>query len=186
MKWMTNDKPKSCPDSNNHFKYQKESDPLYYQEHNAFNDEEIKRIINCEKNDPWLLERLYHYMNKANDKGWHYSIDGEQIQLHNYKPGNQYMWHRDGIVGHNSVIKNLADPLHNLTRKISMTILLNEPSEFTGGKFQIKKHDIEDFTIDMKKGTVVVFPAWLGHRVTPIKTGERHSLPVFFYGRPFS
>ena len=90
MKWMTSNN-NDCPDTTNSFKYQKETDNLYWKIDNAFNNEEIKRIIDCEKDDPWLLERLYYYMNKANEEaGWHYSIDGEQIQLHNYRIGNQY------------------------------------------------------------------------------------------------
>ena len=72
-----------------------------------------------------------------------------QIQLHNYRVGNQYRWHRDGIVGHNSVVKDLASPLHNLTRKLSMTVLLNDPSEFTGGEFKMKDHNIKDFEIKL-------------------------------------
>ena len=185
MKWMTSNN-NDCPDTTNSFKYQKETDNLYWKFDNAFNDEEIKRIIDCEKDDPWLLERLYYYMNKANEEaGWHYSIDGEQIQLHNYRVGNQYRWHRDGIVGHNSVVKDLSSPLHNLTRKLSMTVLLNDPSEFTGGEFKMKDHNIKDFEIKLYKGSVLVFPAWQSHSVFPVQTGERHSLPVFFYGRPF-
>ena len=39
-----------------------------------------------------------------------------------------------------------------------MTILLNDTSPFKGGNVQIKKHDIETFTVDSKKESVVVFP----------------------------
>ena len=185
MKWMTSNN-KDCPDTSNDFKYQKETDNLYWLKHDVFSDENIKRIIASEKDDPWLLEQLYKYMNMANEEaGWNYSIDGHQVQLHNYRIGNQYRWHRDGIGGHNSVVKSLASPLHNLTRKLSMTVLLNDPSEFTGGEFKMKEHNIKDFEILLKKGSVLVFPAWQSHSVFPVKTGERHSLPVFFYGRPF-
>lgn len=185
MKWLTSNN-NDCPDSNNHFKHQKETDNLYWLKHDCFSNEDIKRIIASEPDDTWLLKQLYKYMNMANEEsGWNYSIDGEQIQLHNYRIGNQYRWHRDGICGHNSTIKDVSSPLHNLTRKLSMTVLLNDPSEFTGGEFKMKGHTIKDFEIKLNKGSVLVFPAWQSHSVFPVKTGERHSLPVFFYGRPF-
>lgn len=185
MKWMTSNN-NDCPDTSNDFKYQKETDNLYWLKHDVFSDDDIKRIIASEKDDTWLLEQLYKYMNMANEEaGWNYSIDGHQVQLHNYRVGNQYRWHRDGIGGHNSVVKDLSSPLHNLTRKLSMTVLLNSSSAFTGGQFKMKSHTIKDFNIDLKKGSVLVFPAWQSHSVYPVISGERHSLPVFFYGRPF-
>ncbi|BCU99013.1 MAG: hypothetical protein CM15mV25_0010 [uncultured marine virus] len=38
-----------------------------------------------------------------------------------------------------------------------MTVLLNDPSEFTGGEFKMKDHNIKDFEIKLKKGSVLVF-----------------------------
>ena len=75
-------------------------------------------------------------MNKANDKGWHYSIDGEQIQLHNYKPGNQYMWHRDGIVGHNSEYKTLLIHYITLPEKYQLLYYLMIPLHLQVASFK--------------------------------------------------
>ena len=185
MKWMTSDR-NDCPDSSNHFKKQKETDNLYWVQHRAFKDVDIQRIINYEKDDEWLLERLYFFMNKANEEsGWRYEIEGEQVQLHNYRVGNQYRWHRDGLASHNSVVKKTDSPIFNMTRKLSMTVLLNDPSEFMGGEFMMKDHNINNFNIPLFKGSVLVFPSWQSHSVYIVKQGERHSLPVFFYGHPF-
>ena len=72
-----------------------------------------------------------------------------------------------------------------MTRKLSMTVLLNDPSEFMCGEFMMKDHNINNFNIPLFKGSVLVFPSLQSHSVYIVKQGERHSLPVFFYGHPF-
>jgi len=49
----------------------------------------------------------------------------------------------------------------------------------------MKDHNINNFNIPLFKGSVLVFPSWQSHSVYIVKQGERHSLPVFFYGHPF-
>ena len=70
--------------------------------------------------------------------------------------------------------------MHNKTRKLSMTIVLND--EYEGGEFQF----FNDKTlIKEKQGTVIIFPSYMQHRVRPIKSGIRYSLVVWFLGEPF-
>ena len=60
-------------------------------------------------------------------------------------------------------------------RDLSATILLNNPDEYVGGELQFKT-PINDTTIQLNKGSIVVFPSLTIHRVTKVKTGIRHSL----------
>ena len=39
--------------------------------------------------------------------------------------------------------------------------------------------------IKEKKGTIIVFPSYLVHRVKPVVKGTRYSLVVWFCGEPF-
>ena len=66
-------------------------------------------------------------------------------------------------------------------RKVSMTLLLNDPKEFKGGQFQIIN---EDRSVSLKKGYAVFFASFLRHRVTPVTKGNRKSFVMWFGGPP--
>ena len=67
-------------------------------------------------------------------------------------------------------------------RKISMTLLLSDPSEFKGGELQFmdKTKEIKD----LKQGQAIFFASFLRHRVAPVKKGVRRSLVMWFGGPP--
>ena len=68
------------------------------------------------------------------------------------------------------------------TRKLSMTIVLN--NDYEGGEFQFFNY--KDQLIKEKKGTVIVFPSYMVHRVRPVTKGTRYSLVVWFCGEPLT
>lgn len=79
-------------------------------------------------------------------------------------------------------------------RKISMTLLLNDPKEFKGGdlEFDYGRNDFgkNDDTIETCKeargqGTLIFFPSFISHRVTPVTKGTRYSLVMWTVGKPF-
>jgi PKHD-type hydroxylase len=71
-----------------------------------------------------------------------------------------------------------------------MTLQLTDSSEYNGGDFYVKyfdngkekEHKIKDAK---EKGTLIVFPSSLLHRVTPITKGTRKSLVCWTLGFPF-
>ncbi len=77
---------------------------------------------------------------------------------------------------------------NNKIRKISCSVLLNDPQSYEGGDFEIGyTNKLCDGTIDdtkvtlekgkmLKQGSVIVFPSFVWHRVTPVKKGKRYSL----------
>ena len=67
-------------------------------------------------------------------------------------------------------------------RKISMTLLLNDPSEFEGGDLEIKA---PGKFAELKQGHAIIFASFLNHRVNPVRRGLRQSLVVWFGGKPF-
>ena len=68
-------------------------------------------------------------------------------------------------------------------RKISMTFLLNDPSEFEGGDLELMA---PGKFAELKQGHAIVFASFLNHRVNnPVKRGVRQSLVVWFGGKPF-
>ena len=98
----------------------------------------------------------------------------EQAQVTEYLKGDFYDWHMDTAVNMSVV----EVPV----RKLSMTLLLNDPSEFEGGELQIAGVNNQKI---MKQGHATIFASFLQHTVTPITRGVRRSLVMWFGGEPF-
>ena len=113
-----------------------------------------------------------HHYNLTVSEDVHEMIDtGYMIQK--YEPGGFYDWHMDCDVnmGHEPPV-----------RKISMTLLLNDPSEFEGGHLELMA---PGKFAELKQGHAIVFASFLNHRVQPVTRGVRQSLVVWFGGKPF-
>ena len=96
----------------------------------------------------------------------------EQAQVTEYSKGQFYEWHTD------TRIEMETEPA---VRKLSMTVLLNDPSEFEGGNLEIANLTMNP----MQQGHAAVFASFLQHRVAPITKGVRRSLVMWFGGEPF-
>jgi len=97
----------------------------------------------------------------------------EQAQVTEYIKGDFYNWHTDTALD-----MDIEPPV----RKLSMTLLLNDPSEFDGGELQIAG---AKNTKLMKQGHATIFASFLQHTVTPVTRGVRRSLVMWFGGEPF-
>ena len=122
-------------------------------------------------NEKWLFDLIFPYMYSANENsGWNVDVDAsEDMQLTQYKKKGFYNYHKDGA-GFNLHNKPYSKNLHNKTRKLSMTMLLND--DFDGGEFQFYNQP----AFEMQKGDIIFFPSFELHRVLPINEGVRHSL----------
>ena len=97
----------------------------------------------------------------------------EQAQITEYLKGGFYEWHTD-----TSVDMSVESPV----RKLSMTLLLNDPSEFEGGELQIAGVKATKL---MKQGHATIFASFLQHTITPVTRGVRRSLAMWFGGEFF-
>ena len=145
--------------------------------------------VSC-TNDQWVIDLVWPYMLEANEKAsWNFDITAvETMQITKYKTGSFYNWHRDGYSDCLSVYNNPDHKFtHGKVRKLSMTILLN--GNYQGGEFQFvhyNKLDNKIETPDFKNaGSVIVFPSFMEHQVTPVTKGTRYSLVAWFVGPPF-
>ena len=127
------------------------------------------------KDMPEMYQDIERTMLKAN--GNHFGFDGVRLtepgQFTHYLEGGFYEWHMD-----NDVVGKHQPPV----RKISMTLLLNDPSEFEGGDLELIE---ENKTAPIQQGHAVCFASFLRHRVKPVTQGIRKSLVVWFGGAPF-
>ena len=123
-------------------------------------------------------------INLYNQQTWNYDLDGcGEIQYGIYSDGGYYDWHID----EEAEIPNINGKY--LTRKLSMTIWLNDPDEYEGGEFDIEIQgphmDLRYDTLKLSKGSIVIFPSNKWHRVRPVTSGVRKSLVTWFRGSPF-
>jgi len=118
----------------------------------------------------WIVDKLIGQITEANQI-WKFEISSilDSIQYTEYNgDGGHYDWHMD------------IGPENISHRKISAVVQLSNPSEYDGGKLQLKNGPGE-IDVPQGKGTVIVFPSFLLHRVTPLTKGNRKSL-VFWVG----
>jgi PKHD-type hydroxylase len=136
------------------------------------------RVKWFQRDDPrygWLYKKLAMLAAKANQIMWNFSISSlsENIQFTEYHAEEEghYSAHID--VGSSAAF-----------RKISMTVQLSDEKDYEGGDLQFLITD--DFvSATRQKGTTIVFPSYLVHRVLPVSRGCRRSLVLWVSGMPF-
>ena len=151
----------------------------------------------CWFNDQWLYDLLWPYLTTANENaGWNFDFDiSEEIQFTEYSKSGHYDWHVDGGSDHNYVYtkeKTKWPNYHGKVRKLSMTVNLSDENDYEGGDLLFKFNssiDGKENTVVCepirKKGTIVVFPSFIHHKITPINSGNRYSLVMWTLGKPF-
>ncbi len=130
------------------------------------------------QNTCWLWDKIANVVAEVNSRFFKFDLTGcyEPMQLGVYKANDSghYDWHID------SSPEDRAVP-----RKLSMSLLLSDPSEFEGGELQIKTCDDNIRPLGMVKGRAWFFPSYTLHRVTPVTKGVRRSLVLWVGGPEF-
>ena len=142
-------------------------------------------------NDRWVYREIQPYVHQANkNAGWNFNWDySESCQFTIYKKGQYYDWHCDSWDKPYAV----DGPTKGKIRKLSVTVSLTDPKEYKGGELQFdfrqqdpdKPRDIRTCTEILPKGSLVVFPSFVWHRVKPVTRGTRHSLVIWNLGLPW-
>lgn len=174
---------------------------------NCFTDEEIQQIVDLGKNQPlgkgelengssdevirnstisWinvdsestpLYVKLTELVNYINDKFYKYDLtEMETLQYTEYYSGtlDRYKAHSDD--GHK----------FNLFRKLSFSVQLSDPNEYEGGNFLFYRNSLhEPNEAPKQKGTLIVFPSYVIHEITPVTKGVRRSLVSWVIGPRF-
>jgi len=123
----------------------------------------------------WLYDRIEQAVLELNSRFYKYDLYGlmESFQYTVYESseGGHYDWHCD--------TGKTAE-----ARKISLTLQLSEPSAYEGGDL-ILEAGAGPFRSHKGRGTLVAFPSYMMHRVTPVTKGTRKSLVVWVSGPQF-
>jgi PKHD-type hydroxylase len=116
----------------------------------------------------WLYDKIGMLAMMVNANRYKFEIQGFQykLQLSKYENTEFIDWHSDFGVGESSI------------RKLSISIQLSDPSEYEGGDFQL----IGDISVPKEKGTAIIFPSFVTHRVAPVTSGCRMSIVGWIAG----
>jgi predicted 2-oxoglutarate/Fe(II)-dependent dioxygenase YbiX len=93
-----------------------------------------------------------------------------------YGPGDHFGWHLDNA---------LARPPFG-SRKLGFTLQLSDPDGYQGGDLEIAAFEGgETRRAARAQGTLIAFPAFLAHRLTPVQHGARTALVGWLHGPAF-
>ena len=121
----------------------------------------------------WLYRKVSEVFVNINKSYYGFNLIGltENIQFTEYNEGEGYYhYHMDS--GSNSPY-----------RRLSLTVQLSDPSEYEGGTLQILTVK-EPIDIIKEKGSAIIFPSYMMHKVTEITKGTRYSLVCWCTGIP--
>jgi|TARA_E500000318_G_C3559850_1_gene212907 PKHD-type hydroxylase len=142
--------------------------------------------------DEWVYKEVSPYVSMANiNAGWNFKWNwSETCQFTKYKLNQFYDWHCDSW--EKPYGKEHDNPNYTgKVRKLSVTCSLSDPNNYSGGEleFQFRNRDDPNTTVVCKeimpRGSIVVFPSFVWHRVRPVTKGVRYSLVVWNLGYPF-
>lgn len=140
----------------------------------TFGGQEVRRSKVSWINNPAVLNMLYEFVDIANRNAFKVSIFKKaDIQYTEYcsKEKGHYDWHHD--IDWNAFV--------GTDRKLSVTVQLSDAEEYSGGDFTFGEVVCPDQKLK-DKGTVLVFPSYLRHKVEPVTKGKRKSLVAWFQG----
>lgn len=130
----------------------------------------------------WIFDILEYVGNIINNEYFQFDLIGfDRFQYTVYdKVGSHYAYHQDMAFG-----ASKSPELHS-PRKLSFSLVLSDREDYTGGDFEIIVDNINaPVNIPQKKGSIIAFPSYMIHRVTPLTSGVRKSIVFWALGPKF-
>jgi PKHD-type hydroxylase len=119
----------------------------------------------------WFAEKLHSTIFALNHEIWHFNITHlSEIYVFRYDVGDHFSLHAD-----------LA-PEH-CDRKIGVLVQLSDGADYEGGVLEYGFAPVG--VASRRRGSILAFPAWMPHRISPITSGVRYSAACFALGPSF-
>lgn len=136
----------------------------------GYRDVDIQILDGSKKGVDAIIKKVLTIIEHANLRFWNFSCKGitEDINVLTYKKGQQYKLHSDVLFDHLNT--------EHLNRKLSFIFQLSDDKDYTGGDVVLQADEMGEVKIDRQKGSLVFFPAFVPHKVYPIKSGVRKSV----------
>jgi PKHD-type hydroxylase len=128
--------------------------------------------IDIQGDSQWLYDKVWDTFQAVN-RWFKFELLGlvDEIQFAQYEVGDGFGWHLDAGAGQTS------------TRKLSMSVQLCDDAEYAGGDLELCA--CPQLDPRRRRGTIIVFPSFLAHQVTPVTQGTRYSLVAWAHGPTF-
>lgn len=126
----------------------------------------------------WLYNTVSSIIEPVNNSVFNFDLSSiETIQYTQYiNTGDKYDFHVDAAP---------AQEQGKDVRKLTMIIQLSNDEDYTGGDVEFMSGRKYNEKAPRAKGSIVIFPAFVMHKVNPIITGKRNSLVIWFRGPKF-
>jgi PKHD-type hydroxylase len=145
----------------------------------------------CFISHQWIYEILHPLIHEANKKAnWNFEFSyTEPLQFTQYGLNEFYNWHQDCPT---YPFKDTHPNFNGKIRKISSITNLSKPGDYEGGDVEFDFRNLRKKSSNVRvceeikeQGSVVVFPSFIFHRVTPVTKGTRYSLVSWTLGNPW-
>jgi len=141
------------------------------------NDSKLRRsqivFLSRQQKYAWLYNRLWAAVQHCNRHFFDVELAGVEpnLQVGRYDSTDNgfYDWHTDLGVS-------------NPTRKLSISIQLSSSADYDGGDLELMYGPVST-KLDKTRGSIIIFPSFMLHRVTPVTRGTRWSLVAWVVGR---
>lgn len=122
----------------------------------------------------WVFKRVTDIVLNLNERFFNFDLFGlgEGFQFTHYEAPN-------GKFG-----KHIDRGANFITRKLSLSIQLTDPKTYEGGELVIYESE-KGGGVPKGQGTLILFPSFMLHEVTPVTKNERYSLVSWVTGKPF-
>lgn len=128
--------------------------------------------------DKDIADLITIYASEANREFFDFDISHGvfemQFSIYKAEENSKFDWHQDTFFKHP----------RKTDRKLSFSLQLSDPRDYEGGEFEFRFPDgtVFDKKDFLPKGSVIVFPSFLEHRVTEVTRGTRYSLVSWIEG----
>ncbi len=121
-----------------------------------------------------IVARVMHFVHQSNRNNFGIDIVAPfDLQFTEYRASNKghYDWHQDVWL----------ESHRPYDRKLSVVVQLSDPEDYSGGSFEFfgMQAPGEQFA---PRGSLLIFPSFLQHRVNPVQDGTRQSLVTWVEG----
>tara|TARA_R100000322_G_scaffold170142_1_gene144378 strand:- start:2450 stop:3079 length:630 start_codon:yes stop_codon:yes gene_type:complete len=142
----------------------------------------------------WIYREVGAIVENVNKKHWNFDLHWvENLEYLKYGKDGHFDWHVDQALNPYTIEQNPNPNFTNRIRKLSVSVQLSESEDYEGGNLELENPFSESLAIDKKIntlntaqdrsiGTLIIFPSFVRHRVTPIKKGLRQSLVLWYLG----
>ena len=123
----------------------------------------------------WIYRRTVDAINILNEKFYNFDLDKIEILQfteYSHESADHYKKHID------TLIRSFG------YRKLSFSIQLSDSNDYVGGDLNLYTQD-DPLTATRDQGSLVAFPSYRLHEVTPVTSGTRYTLVGWVQGPKF-